>query len=154
MKRIVLAISLFIGIIGLNMAFAADEKMQHENHHHDMNAIDMRTSLELSPEMKQHQLSNMRSHLDAVRSIVDLIADRDFDKASEIAHAKLGLTPEMQTMCSAMSNNEKFVNLAFAFHRSGDDLGDELKKKDVNLSLKALNKTMSYCMQCHASYRQ
>jgi hypothetical protein len=104
--------------------------------------------------MKQHQLSNMKSHVEAVHSIVGLIAEGDFDKASEIAHSKLGLTPEMQSMCSTMSSNETFVNLAFAFHKSGGDLGDELTKKDVNLSLKALNKTMGYCVQCHASYRQ
>jgi hypothetical protein len=41
-----------------------------------------------------------------------------------------------------------------AFHKSGDELGDVLKTKDVNASLRALNKTMSYCVQCHATYRQ
>lgn len=42
------------------------------------------------------------------------------------------------------------LNTAFA----GADLGDVLRTKDVNASLRALNKTMQYCAECHASYRQ
>jgi len=153
MKRILIVISAFIGIAGLNMAFADDEKMRHENHHHDMSMIDTRTSLGLSAEMKQHQLSNMREHLDAINSIVALMLENKFEDASKVAHTKLGLTPEMQKMCS-MFGNEKFMTLGMAFHKSGDDLGDALQTKDVNTSLRALNKTMQYCVTCHAAYRQ
>jgi hypothetical protein len=53
-----------------------------------------------------------------------------------------------------MFGNAEFTKLGMEFHQSGDELGDVLKKKDVNLSLKALNKTMGYCVQCHATYRQ
>lgn len=153
MKKILIAVSALIGIAGLNVAFAADEKMQHHNHHHAMSVIDMRTSLGLSAEMKQHQLSNMREHLEAVRSIIGLMSENKFGDASKIAHGKLGLTPEMQKMCS-MFGDEKFAELGFAFHKSGDDLGDALQTKDVDASLRALGKTMQYCVACHAAYRQ
>jgi len=153
MKIILITISVFIGIVGLNVTFAADEKMRHENHRHDMNMMDTRTSLELSPEMKQHQLSNMREHVEAIKSIIGLMSENKFADASKIAHAKLGLTPEMQKMCS-MFDNEKFMTLGLAFHKSDDDLGDALQTKDVNTSLRALNKTMEYCVSCHATYRQ
>jgi hypothetical protein len=144
-KKIILSIAM--------LSFAGACFAEEHMHHHDA-TDDNRLSLGLSTEMRQHQLSNMRSHVDAVRSIVGLIAEGDFDKASEIAHFKLGLTPEMQSMCSTMSGNEKFVNLAFAFHRSGDDLGDALLTKDAKTSLRALNKTMQYCVECHATFRQ
>lgn len=153
MKRILITISAFIGIIGLNMAFAAAENMHHGMHQHGMSMMDTRTPLGASPEMKQHQLSNMREHLDAVNSIIGLMSENKFEDASKIAHSKLGLTPEMQKMCS-MFGNEKFMALGLAFHKSGDDLGVALKSKDVNVSLRALNKTMQYCVDCHASYRQ
>ena len=153
MKRILIIISTFIGMAGLNMALAADEKMHHENHHHDMSMMDTRTSLGLSAEMKQHQLSNMREHLDAISSIVALMSENKFEDASKVAHTKLGLTPEMQKMCS-MFGDEKFMALGMAFHKSGDDLGDALQTKDTNTSLRALNKTMQYCVTCHAAYRQ
>ena len=152
MKRILLAISTVIGLFGLNTVFAAGEMIHHE-HHHDMSMMDTRTSLGVSPEMGQHQMSNMRQHLEAVTSIVVLISENKFEEASTIAHTKLGLTPEMQKMCS-MFNNEKYMALGFAFHKSGDDLGDALKTKNVNASLHALNKTMQYCVECHATFRQ
>ena len=153
MKRILIAVSVFIGIVGLNAASAADEKMQHQTHHHDMSMTDARISLGLSPEMKQHQLSNMREHLEAIQSIIGLMSENKFGDASNVAHGKLGLTPEMQKMCS-MFGDEKFREMGFAFHKSGDDLGDALKTRDVATSLRALNKTMEYCVSCHATYRQ
>lgn len=153
MKRILTTVLIFIGIAGLNVAFADDEKMLHKNHQHDMSMMDTRTSLGLSAEMKQHQLSNMREHMGAIRSIVGLISESKFEDASGIAYTKLGLTPEMEGMCG-MFDNEKFRTLGLAFHKSGDDLGKALLSKDVNLSLRALNKTMEYCVTCHATYRQ
>jgi len=153
MKRILIAVSVLAGLAGPNMAFAADEKMHHENHHHAMSMMDTRISLGLSAEMKQHQLSNMREHLEAIGSIVGLMSESKFAEAAKIAHAKLGLTPEMQKMCS-MFGDEKFMALGMAFHKSGDDLGDALQTKDANASLRALNKTMQYCVSCHAAYRQ
>jgi hypothetical protein len=153
MKRILIIVSVFIGMVGLNVTFAADEQVQHENHHHEMNVMDTRTSLGLSPELKQHQLFMMRQHVEAIKSIVGLIAESKFDDASKIAHSRLGLTPEMQAMCN-MFHNEKFRTLGLAFHKSGDDLGDALQTKDVVASLRALNKTMQYCVECHATYRQ
>lgn len=153
MKIFLITVSALIGIAGLNVAFAADEKMQNHTHHHGMSMMDTRTSLGLSAEMKQHQLSNMREHLDAVNSIIGLVAESKFEDASKIAHTKLGLTPEMQKMCSMMGD-EKFMKLGFAFHKSGDDLGDALKTGDAKASLRALNKTMQYCVECHATYQQ
>jgi cytochrome c556 len=153
MKRFLLAASMGIGLFGVNGVFADDEKMHMGNHHHEMSMIDTRISLGVSPEMKQHQLSNMREHVEAIKSIVGLMSESKFEDASKIAHAKLGLTPEMQAMCG-MFNNEKFEKLGLAFHKSGDDLGDALQTKDVNASLRALNKTMQYCVECHATYRQ
>ena len=135
---------------GLNIAFADDEIMHH---HHEMGSMDMRTPLGVVGEMKQHQLANMREHVEAIKSIVGLMADSNFDDASKIAHDKLGLTAEMKAMCG-MFHNEKFENLGLAFHKSGDDLGDALKTRDFNASLRALNKTMQYCVECHATYRQ
>lgn len=158
MKKILLTLTAFVATIGLNFASADEEKMHMGDHHHNMNMHDMsmmdtRTSLGLSAEMKQHQLSNMREHVEAITSIVGLMAEKKFEEASKVAHTKLGLTPEMKAMCG-MSDNEQFKTLGLAFHKSGDDLGDALQTKDVNVSLRALNKTMGYCVSCHATFRQ
>jgi hypothetical protein len=153
MKLILIAVSTLIGTASLNVAAADEDKMHMGNHHHEMSVIDTRISLGLSPQMKQHQLSNMREHVEAIKSITGLMSENKFEEASIIAHGKLGLTPEMQAMCG-MFNNDNFESLGMAFHKSGDDLGNVLKTKDVNASLRALNKTMQYCVECHATYRQ
>lgn len=156
MKKIIMlfGILLFAGIT-FN-AFAKDEgsKTEHRMQHNKMGSIqDNRISLGLSPTMKQHQLSNMRAHVEAVQSIVGLLSEGEFDKASQIAHVKLGLTEEMEKMCN-MFENEDFKNLGLAFHKSGDDLGHALQTKDMTKSLRALHTTMEYCVQCHATFRQ
>ncbi|MEO8332454.1 MAG: cytochrome C [Gallionella sp.] len=152
-------ISLLFGIAILSSAainsIAAESQgnMEHKMHHNMTEMGDTRTSLNLSPDMKQHQLTNMRSHVEAVQSIVGLMAKGDFDQASKVAHSKIGLTDEMKKMCD-MFENADFKKLGLAFHKSGDDLGNVLKTKDTNKSLQALHDTMEYCVQCHATYRQ
>jgi len=153
MKRILFAVAALAGMAGFNPAFAGEEKMPMKSHQHAMQTTDTRTSLGLSPQMKQHQLANMREHVAAIKSIVGLMGESRFEEAAGIAHAKLGLAPEMQQMC-AMFDNDAFKALGLAFHKSGDELGNALQTGDVNASLRALNKTMEYCVTCHATFRQ
>jgi len=114
---------------------------------------DGRIALGNSLEMNQHQLANMRDHVQAVQSIIGFLSEGKFDEASKTAHSKLGLTPDMKKMCNN-TNNAEFKQLGLSFHKSGDELGDVLKTKNMQESLGALQTTMSYCVQCHATYRQ
>jgi len=114
---------------------------------------DPRTSLNLPAPMRRNQLAMMREHLQAVNDIVALIAEGKFDTASQIAHSKLGLTPEMKKMCN-MFGNEDFRTMGLVFHKHADELGDVLKTKIMNKSLRALHTTMNACVQCHATFRQ
>ncbi len=118
---------------------------------HDIN--ETRISLGLPRAMKQHQLTNMRAHLQATQLIISLLAERKFKQASEIAHTKLGLTEEMKQMCDKFEN-EDFKKLGLAFHNSADELGNVLQMKNMKKSLQALSSMMGYCVQCHEKYRQ
>ena len=152
-----------IGLISIAIFVAAfifpgyaqsDNGMSHNQKQMMMHANgDSRISLGLSERKKVHQLQNMRSHVEAVQMIVGLLGKGEFDKASEIAHTRLGLTEDMRRMCS-MFNNEEFRTLGMKFHRSADNLARVIKTGDLNQSLNALHETMSYCVQCHATYRQ
>ena len=155
MKKSLLTL-LLCGSMTTTQTYAADGMMvmDHSAMRHHQTMMDDRTPLDLSPEMKQHQLSNMRSHLAAIRSIIGLMERGDYDLAADVAHTKLGLTEEMRKMCTTMSDNVRFTELGLAFHKSGDDLGDALKTKDPSRSLRALRTTMDYCVECHASFRQ
>jgi len=114
---------------------------------------DPRTSLNLPAPMRRNQLAMMREHLQAVNDIVALIAEGKFDAASDIAHSKLGLTPEMRKMCNMFANDD-FRQIGLAFHQSADELGDVLKTGNMKRSLSALHNTMNSCVQCHATFRQ
>jgi len=144
----------FVGMVLISYAEDKGGPMGGIKHHEMMHSMnDERISLGLSPEMKKHQLSNMRSHVEAVQAIIGLMAEGEFDKASQTAHSRLGLTEEMQKMCN-MFNNDSFKELGLAFHESGDALGDVLQTKNMKKSLHALQTTMGYCVQCHAAFRQ
>jgi len=156
MKRVMTLFGV-VCTLGISIAVYAKDKadgMESMMQHHQMGSTtDHRTSLHLPEQMKARQLANMRSHLDAVRNIIGLMASGKFDAASETAHQKLGLTPEMKKMCN-MFENDDFRSMGLAFHKSADKLGDELKTGDMKRSLAALHNTVSSCVQCHATFRQ
>jgi len=166
MKKIILAGMLMV----LSLPAGAEEMKSHEMmsgmkmHGMQMNGMkmgdsamagteDSRTSLNLPAPMRFQQKQMMREHLQAVNDIIALIAERKFDAASDIAHSKLGLTPEMKKMCN-MFANDNFRQTGLTFHKHADELGDVLKTKNLNKSLRALNTVMDSCIKCHATFRQ
>ncbi len=120
-------------------------KMQHVK--------DNRIPLNVSAQMAQHQLMNMRNHLKSVQSILEFLSEGKYEEASKVASANLGLTKEMQMMCSAFGN-EEFEKLGLEFHKSADRMSEVFKSKDINKSLEALSTTLNYCVDCHAKFKQ
>lgn len=149
MNRITLLVCL---LLMAGFVQAADLEKKHTMHHEHMVADD-RTSLNLSPVMKQHQLKNMRAHLAAVQDIIIQLSSGNFEQASNTAHEKLGLTKEMEAMCSSFGS-DTFKELGLGFHKSTDELGTIIEKGNTEDSLAALGKTMSYCVACHAQFKQ
>lgn len=124
------------------------EMMQHMQ-----SMPDHRTSLNLAPHQARHQLMNMRGHLKAVQTILAHLSRNEFDEAAAVASSKLGLTDEMQMMCSSFGN-EEFETLGLEFHKSADRMSEIFKTKDLNKSLEALSATLNYCNTCHATFKQ
>ncbi|MFZ2542407.1 MAG: cytochrome c [Gallionella sp.] len=146
MNKIVMLI-----LLSLSMACIAEESGVTDLTAHDI--FDNRASLDLSPRIKHRLLSNMRGQMMATRSIIALLADERFEKAANIARTKLGMPEDLKKIYAA-SNNEEFKKLGFAAHTSADELANILKTKDLKKSLRALSKTISYCVQCHQKFRQ
>jgi len=115
--------------------------------------FDKRTSLKLNAMQKNHQLMNMRSHLEAVQSIITLLSQEKYDEASKTAYQKLGSTTEMKMMCASFGD-KNFETLGLSFHKSADKMSEIFKKRNKNKSLEALSNTMNYCVKCHQTYRQ
>ena len=116
-------------------------------------ANDTRMSLKLNAMQKNHQLMNMRDHLEAVQNIITLLSSDKYDEASKVAYTKLGSTTEMKLMCASFGN-KNFETLGLEFHKSADKMSEIFKNRNKEKSLKALSNTMNYCIQCHATYRQ
>jgi PBP1b-binding outer membrane lipoprotein LpoB len=166
MKKTTPTIYSFILLIGILFTSCNEEKTNKQNvetatesHNHSemmqnmKNLTDNRISLNLSPEKAQHQLMNMRSHVVAVQSIINYLSKDEFEKASEVAASKLGLTGEMEIMCSSF-NNKEFERLGLEFHNNADRMSQIFKAKDKNKSLEALSTTMTSCITCHATFKQ
>jgi hypothetical protein len=118
---------------------------------HDI--VDNRTTLDLSPRMKHRLLSNMREQLAATRTIIGLLAQDKFERASSTARAKLGTTEDLKQVYDS-SKNEDFKKLGLAANSSVNELAKTLQSKDLRKSLQALRKSMGYCLECHKKFRQ
>jgi len=134
------------------------EEVQMHNHskmmmHNMKMTADTRIALNVSPDKAQHQLMNMRNHVKAVQEIIGYLANDEYDKASEVAATKLGLTDEMKMMCSSFGNDE-FEKLGLTFHNNADKMSEIFKLKDKNKALDALTVTMNSCVTCHATFKQ
>lgn len=151
-------------IVGVFLIFASSVQAGTQEQSHDMHSshsmhqqhgavVDDRISLNLSPAMKQHQLQNMRAHLEAIQKIIAQLGQKDFTGASQTAHQKLGLSKEMRTMCNRF-DNESFKTLAINFHTSADEMAEVFEKENLEESLAAVNNTMNYCVSCHKQFRQ
>lgn len=115
--------------------------------------FDTRISLGLNPMQKNHQLKNMRSHLEAIQSLIMLLANDEYAEASTVAYKKLGSTTEMKLMCASFGN-EQFETMGLEFHKNADEMSEIFKNENKTESLTALSNTMNYCINCHATFKQ
>ncbi|MGV6845248.1 MAG: hypothetical protein ACWA42_03875 [Lutibacter sp.] len=161
LPSLILVFLLCILVISCNkkqkqQAEKSNAKMQMHNQmmmHNMTFEKDNRIALLVSPQKAKHQLKNMRNHVVAVQTIIDLLSKDEYEKASDVASSKLGLTNEMKMMCSSF-NNQKFEQLGLEFHKNADKMAEIFKSKDKNKSLEALSTTMKSCVACHASFKQ
>ena len=155
-KTIVLVASLVLAVLFSSCQEKVkkeEDKLIEESATNAMEIDDGRISLNLNPMQKNHQLSNMRSHLEAIQEIVVLLSEENYDDASDLAYMKLGSTTEMKMMCASFGD-KGFENLGLEFHKSADKMSEIFKQRNKNKSLEALSNTMNYCVQCHATYKQ
>jgi hypothetical protein len=119
---------------------------------HDV--LDTRTPLPLTAMMAEHQKRNMRDHLAAIQEIVAALA-ADEMSAVEKAARRIGYSDTMAQMCQHMGAAAPgFADMALAFHRTADTIGDAAQRGDRNAATGALAATLHTCVGCHASYRQ
>lgn len=120
----------------------------------ELEQLDPRTPLPLSPMMAWHQKQNMMEHLVAIQRITEGLAREDWDAIAGAA-ALIESSPQMQRMCQHMgAGAEGFTEMALDFHRRADAIGVAARAQDGTAVLRATSDTLQSCTACHATYRQ
>ena len=115
---------------------------------------DKRKPVIMTKKMAQHQLKNMREHLEALTEIVEAMGQKNF-KEMQYAALKLASTPQMNRMCNNMGKaTPGFTEMGLALHQSADKLVHYAKQRKYDEFVKGLGATMRTCTSCHASFKQ
>ena len=67
---------------------------------------DHRNLVEMPPKMQQHFLANMRGHFVSLDAIIAALADKDFEKAADIADNQLGMRKRHQCEDAGHENHK------------------------------------------------
>jgi hypothetical protein len=173
MGRNVLAIGLAAGL-ALLAASSAAQPMDHGAMHMAPQGPDTRKPLDFPPPMREHMLSNMRSHLAAISEIITALSVSDGAKAAQIAQSRLSLESPgaaacdpkqmgkggpMGDMAQMMARHmpEEMRALGYTMHESASQFASEAEKLkaggDPKPALAALAKVTESCASCHSAYR-
>ena len=120
---------------------------------------DSRQLVDFPEPMRIHTIANMRDHLLALQEIDEALAKGEFDKASNIAETRLGMSsleahgaahiaPYMPKGMQEIGTNMHQAASRFAVEAQNASVGN-----DVRPALAALAGVMRQCVACHAAYR-
>ena len=162
-----------LGVVVLGAASVAAQQGDHMSHMMSQTP-DTRQVLDFPPPMRQHMLSNMRGHLEALGEILAALSAGEGVKAGKISEARLGLQSEgaaacnpkaagktspMGDMAAMMAEHmpEDMRALGYAMHESASKFAAEAAKMqsggDPKLALAALSQVTRNCAACHSAYR-
>lgn len=120
---------------------------------------DLRVMVRFPDMMRTHTLANMRDHLLALAEIQDQLARGAYDKASDIAEQRLGMSSlglhGAHDVATFMPQGMQAAGTAM--HRSASQFAivakDASVTGDLKGSLAALARVSQTCVACHAAYR-
>lgn len=168
MNRIVVVLATVLGVGFSGMAISDDEVMHHE--HHDAAQAesvaakpgpvkDARQLVKYPGVLRISTLTNMRDHLQTLGEIQAALAAGSFDKASELAEGRLGMSSlEMHGAHEVAKFMPKGMQDAgAAMHHAASQFAlvanDASVTRDLKSALAALSKLNQTCVACHAAYR-
>ena len=155
-----------VSFLLLVIIFTSPAWSQHSAHDYNMSllnkgmsivqvtAVDSREPVKMTKEMAEHQLKNMRDHLEVITAIVDAMADKNFEEMRKES-VRLASSPEMKKMCNNMGKaTPGFTEMGLALHSAADGLVHAAKKKNYDKFVKNLGATLHTCTSCHSSFKQ
>ena len=122
-------------------------------------AEDTRQTVKMPDMMQAHMLSNMRDHLLALEEITRNLAEGQYDKASEIAENRLGMSSLKLHGASHMGKfmPEEMSRIGTNMHRAASRFAMTAKDAELegglNKAFSALSEVMQQCVACHSAYK-
>ena len=116
---------------------------------------DTRTKVDMPDMMKSHMLGDMRDHLQAISEIQAALARGEFDKAADIAEARIGMSSLITHDASHMAPfmPKGMQDIGTEMHHAASRFAMAAMEGDLSRSLDALSKVTEQCVACHKSYR-
>jgi uncharacterized protein (DUF305 family) len=97
----------------------------------------------------------MQEHLQTLQVIVAALAQEKYEKASAVAHEKLGFPKHHEVMQRERGTTypKKYQELAMAHHRAAEDLAEAIRAGKIKPILRALDQTIQACVNCRQAYK-
>lgn len=138
-------------------------------------APDGRELVQFPPDMRAHQLRDMRDHVAVLDGILRALSEGDYEGAANLAEQRLGLDSPSAAGCkarepgsppAAKGSMEEMMNLympeqmrafGLAMHSSASEFAKaaraSTKVGEARPAFQALSEVTRYCVACHAAYR-
>jgi hypothetical protein len=122
-------------------------------------AEDNRQKVDMPEMMKQHMLANMRDHLVALEEITRYLATQQYEKASDVAEQRLGMSSLESHGAFHMSHfmPKEMARVGTEMHRAASRFALAAKDAELegglNVAFSALSDVMTQCSACHSGYR-
>jgi hypothetical protein len=122
-------------------------------------AEDSRISVKLPEMMRNHMMTSMRNHLVALEEITRSLAERNYDKAAEIAETQLGMSSLNGHGASRLGKliPKEMGIIGTNMHRAASRFAiaarDAELEGGLNKAFSALSEVMQQCVACHSSYK-
>ncbi len=120
---------------------------------------DARRPVDIPEPLRGHLLANMRDHLQAIGEIQALLAAGAYDRAAEVAEARLGLSSLRAHGAHDVAKHmpQGMQDAGTAMHRSASRFArvatDASATGDLRAPVEALSAVTGTCVACHAGYR-
>lgn len=122
-------------------------------------SADIRQAVEFPPQLREHELANMRDHLLTLARIQAALASNALDEASTLAERRLGMSSfELHGAHEVAKYMPKGMQeIGTQMHRAASRFALEAASAgatgDIRPALAALAKVTQQCVACHAAYR-
>lgn len=127
--------------------------------HPALSADDSRTLVRLPSPMAEHMLGNMRDHLSSLNEIQSALGSGKFQRASEVAEARLGMSSLAAHGAAHMAPfmPSAMQQIGTQMHKAASRFAlvaqESSADGNVAKAVAALAEVTAQCVACHAAYR-